>query len=181
MTDLPVCRWRGEELSPGRHACSSRRLVVSPRGVSAGTCAGCFCRDHEPPARDPERERRCVEAVQAVIGEVEAGRVPAGARLIPSGPGTELMKLLRDLGINPPKGCECKRRAAEMDAWGVEGCRQRRAEIVGWMREAWGQAGWGELLLAAARAAAGGLALRLDPFDVAGSLIDEANRRAVRA
>ena len=55
MTELPVCRWRGEELSPGRHACSSRRLVVSPRGVSAETCAGCFCRDHEParPAHAP--------------------------------------------------------------------------------------------------------------------------------
>lgn len=48
--ELPVCRWRGKELTPGRYACSSPKLVIGPRGVSAATCAACYCCDHTPGA-----------------------------------------------------------------------------------------------------------------------------------
>jgi hypothetical protein len=50
---LPACRWRGEELSDGRYACSSPKLLVGPNGVSAKLCAGCYCADHEAPAELP--------------------------------------------------------------------------------------------------------------------------------
>jgi hypothetical protein len=51
------------------------------------------------------------------------------------GPGTELKRLLSELGI--PSWCEgCKRRAEAMDQGGVEWCRENRATIVGWLQEA---------------------------------------------
>jgi hypothetical protein len=53
-----------------------------------------------------------------------------------TGPGTELKKLLQSLGI-PNAWCEgCKGRAKQMDAWGVEGCRQHLDTIAGWLKEA---------------------------------------------
>jgi hypothetical protein len=50
MQDLPLCRWRDEELSPGRYACRSPKLIVGPVGVEASLCSVCYCRDHEPVA-----------------------------------------------------------------------------------------------------------------------------------
>ena len=52
----PTCRWRKEELSPGRYRCRSRKLVVSPGGVTLATCAGCYYRDHEPNPNDPPQQ-----------------------------------------------------------------------------------------------------------------------------
>src|SRR5262245_25987375 len=49
----------------------------------------------------------------------------------PRGPGTELKKLLASLGLKPG-GCECNSRAAAMDQWGVEGCRNREWQILEW-------------------------------------------------
>lgn len=44
------------------------------------------------------------------------------------GPGTELVKIFKAAGI---PGCQqCYALAARMDAWGVDGCRQRRPQIV---------------------------------------------------
>ena len=45
--ELPVCRWRGDELSPGRYACRSPKLLVGAAGVTAETCVSCYCCDHE--------------------------------------------------------------------------------------------------------------------------------------
>lgn len=56
--ELPVCRWRGPELTPGRHGCTSPKLIVSRAGVSMETCLGCYARDHEPaPPRQPPAAR----------------------------------------------------------------------------------------------------------------------------
>jgi hypothetical protein len=46
--ELPFCRWRGAERTPGRYACHSPKLIVGPAGVDASLCMGCYCRDHEP-------------------------------------------------------------------------------------------------------------------------------------
>jgi len=45
---LPVCRWRGREISPGRFACRSTKIIVSAAGVTADLCRGCALADHEP-------------------------------------------------------------------------------------------------------------------------------------
>jgi hypothetical protein len=55
----------------------------------------------------------------------------------PSGPGTELSKLLKRFGIEPTPTCQCRAKAAEMDAWGPDECSrpERIEEVVAVMRE----------------------------------------------
>jgi len=53
------------------------------------------------------------------------------------GPGTELSTLLKRFGISPTPTCQCRAKAAEMDAWGCDECSkpERIEEVVGVMRE----------------------------------------------
>lgn len=164
MTELPLiviedlpCRWRGEEKAAGRYACSSPKLVVASCGVRAELCQQCYCRDHEPLPPKPEPPKPHT----------------------PVGPGTELKGILASLGINPGAECGCHARARDMDRWGVNGCRVRRTEIVGWLYEEAQKQKWPRLLEAARRAVATGLVFNarifIDPF---GWLVDEAIRRA---
>jgi hypothetical protein len=53
-----------------------------------------------------------------------------------SGPGTELSKLLKRFGIEPTPTCQCRAKAAEMDAWGADECEnpERIEEVVAVMR-----------------------------------------------
>lgn len=51
------------------------------------------------------------------------------------GPGTELKKLLKKIGIVASAGCSCNARAAQMDAWGPAECTVRLEEIVSWLQE----------------------------------------------
>ncbi len=60
-----------------------------------------------------------------------APQPPAPAR----GPGTELKKLLKLVGITATPNCSCNARAAKMDQEGVEWCEAHLDEIVGWLRE----------------------------------------------
>lgn len=91
----------------------------------------CFC-----PRCDPRRLRpiRCGVNRECLV--VEPPPNPAEPqRFDPSvapirGPGTELHKLLQAMGVRPTRGCGCEEFARQMDAWGVEGCRQRREEIL---------------------------------------------------
>lgn len=139
-----------------------------------------------PPVVD--RRQECKEHVEGVaraaLREIRSGRVPKGARVAEKpprpkgGPGTELMALLASLGIQSKPGCDCRWKAEAMDRWGVEGCRANRETIVGWLRKGQQRWGWAATLYAAARAVAGGVAFRLNPLDVCGSLADEAIRRA---
>lgn len=40
------------------------------------------------------------------------------------------------------RGCPCKDRAKQMDAWGVAGCRANRDQIVAWLTESAVAGGW---------------------------------------
>ena len=53
-----------------------------------------------------------------------------------SGPGTELSRLLKRFGIEPTPTCQCRAKAAEMDAWGPDECSkpERIEEVVAVMR-----------------------------------------------
>jgi hypothetical protein len=64
-------------------------------------------------------------------------QTPAGA----SGPGTELKKLLRLVGIADLPNCSCNAHAAQMDAWGADECEARLDEIVGWLEQEAGNRG----------------------------------------
>ena len=93
-----------------------------------------------------------------------------------TGPGTELTALLKSLGLKTTAGCKCAKRARQMDAWGVAGCRERFAEIRSWLVEARGQASWLDSLRAGANIVASGL--EVDPLDVETSLLSIALARA---
>lgn len=49
------------------------------------------------------------------------------------GPGTELKKLLRMVGVKASPTCPCNAHAAQMDRWGPDECENRLDEIVGWL------------------------------------------------
>lgn len=51
------------------------------------------------------------------------------------GPGTELKKLLKKIGITASPDCSCNARARTMDERGIEWCEANIDEIVGWLRE----------------------------------------------
>lgn len=51
------------------------------------------------------------------------------------GPGTELKKLLRYIGISITSNCKCKDRAIKMNEWGVEKCEKNIETIVDWLQE----------------------------------------------
>lgn len=69
-----------------------------------------------------------------------SGRRPQ--RATSGGPGTELHKLLSRLRIDTTEGCGCLSRIRQMDAWGVDGCRERLDEIAGWLVEEAGRRNW---------------------------------------
>ena len=88
----------------------------------AGVCARCGHR-----TRFPQALRHCGVDWEATP--------PIPAR--PSGPGTELSKLLKRFGIEPTPTCACRAKAAQMDAWGPDECSkpERIEEVVAVMRE----------------------------------------------
>jgi|SRR5579884_3095117 len=94
------------------------------------------------------------------------------------GPGTELTKLLDSLGIKKAVGCQCGAKAAEMNAWGVAGCKERRDEIAGWLRDNAKQHSLWNKTKATVLAFTQGVALQLNPADPFGSLVDLAIQRA---
>ena len=102
----------------------------------------------------------------------------AAAPIETSGPGAELMAILKSLAITEQAGCDCLAKARQMDAWGVAGCRENFNTIIGWMRDGQGRWGWGEKFKAAALAAATGLAFKINWADPFPGLIEEAIRRA---
>lgn len=139
---------------------------------------GCVCDPevfpHHCPLHNWDKSKSLVERCQTVpkwfllwesgwrpgatAGKIQVKTAPD------QGPGTELIGLLETFGIRSDDypGCQCKLRASQMDMWGADGCREHRAEIVGWLQEEANKLGW------AGRIASAGI----------GWLVDEAIRRA---
>jgi hypothetical protein len=95
-----------------------------------------------------------------------------------AGPGSHLWLLLEGIGVKHSPKCKCVAFARQMNAWGPQGCKARRAEIVENMRTNAEAYGWRTLATATAKAVLTGLAWRLNPLDLYGSLVDEAIRRS---
>ncbi len=51
-------------------------------------------------------------------------------KVVTSGVGTELAKLIPDWAIQFKETCGCKDMAKKMDSWGPDGCEKRRDQIV---------------------------------------------------
>lgn len=78
----------------------------------------------------------CVACGRTVPGAPE-GRIVAQCKWKPLGPGSQLSKLLKSLGIEPTPTCQCRAKAAQMDEWGPDECSrpERIEEVLAVMRE----------------------------------------------
>lgn len=90
------------------------------------------------------------------------------------GPGRELEKLIREFGIERKCG-DCAQMVARMNAWGVNVCREKRAEIVARLRRKIKDLTWTEKLTAAWSGL--GQVPIIDPI---GGLVDLAIERAAK-
>lgn len=84
-----------------------------------------------------------------------------------------------EIGIADCRACRVM--ARRMDRLGVDGCCRQRNELASELQKRADKKGWGTTLVAAVGSLKSGLALRLKPWDLYGSLIDEACRRATLA
>lgn len=104
-------------------------------------------------------------------------KIDPGPRRSPApqqGPGTELAKLLKELGITGWRGCGCKSKIAKMNRWGPAVCREHAAEILAWLADASLKTPLTTKLKAATAALTTGLALQLNPADPLRSLLNVA-------
>lgn len=90
-----------------------------------GVCIYCL-----RPLPTKQAFRMCAEAP-------ETQETKCAGKNVSAGPGTQLSRLLRKFGINPTPTCQCRAKAAEMDAWGPDECEkpERIEEVLGVMRE----------------------------------------------
>jgi hypothetical protein len=96
-------------------------------------------------------------------------------------PGRELTNIIQMLEVEPTDKCNCVAKAAEMDRLGPDGCRAERSKLVEWLADAYKGLNYGQVKKAMVAAVKSGLAFSIVPWDVCGSLIDEAIRRSERA
>jgi len=145
-------------ISKGHGRCALDLFGGTP---SSGICALCESRSEAVPTPEPAKHCEhwtaiggesgsCAELRRAEHTSTRArctkksppvgSTVPlsVSAKLIPmpsSGPGTELKKLLKWIGITSSPTCSCNAHARTMDEWGVKKCSPNIPEIVGWLRE----------------------------------------------
>jgi len=53
----------------------------------------------------------------------------------PHGPGTQLSKMIKSLGIHMSDSCSCRRHALEMNEKGNDWCEQNIDTVVGWLEQ----------------------------------------------
>ena len=130
----------------------------------------------------------CTACGRIVIGQftnliancrvAKQGDPPPQSYQTQAGPGTELKKILASLGASVVKECTCELLAAQMNHWGIAGCREHRAEIVEHLEKAAGELGRYEQVKAMLLAFATGIAWSIDIADPFGSLVDQAIKQA---
>jgi len=132
---------------------------------------GCYCRTKKPCPIHGAR------AFTVPAARLSAARPPLTSVPPADGPGSELKRLLTELGLTGKAGCGCEAFLLQMNAWGLDGCAQHREAILAQLRVNQARLGWLEALRAAAAAVRSGLVLALNPLDPAPGLLDEALRR----
>jgi hypothetical protein len=190
----------------GTHCAIAARLAGLDR-VTTATDAACeYCTARA----QPPRERNKVTCDLACAALRLAGRADDAWALIKSAPdiypprpstsdrlraielghgvGSQIWRLLAEIGVHHQPDCPCLGWAEKLNAWGVAGCRLARAEIVQHLRDERQRYGWARSIVAAAHAAvhaaadiAAGRRPWLNPLDPYGSLVDEAIRLAQQA
>jgi hypothetical protein len=97
------------------------------------------------------------------------------------GPGTELKKLLADLGISMSADCGCKAMAKKMNVWGVAGCREHHGKIVAHLKQAAERREWHRKWSASVLVNTAFVGLRVNWLDPIPGLVDLAIERAEMA
>lgn len=92
--------------------------------------------------------------------------------------GNALRDIVASLNLSERSGCECERWRRKMNKWGTAGCRVHQEEIIAHLNKAYHALSAADWLKSAAAAVLSGLALRINPTDPAGSLLDLAIERA---
>ena len=118
------------------------------------------------------RKCKATTSVDGYCNYIEDGK-PAPVLM-----GRELKRLIAKLGFDAAKCFTCGGLARKMNEWGIEGCREHGEEIIEHLRKAYAAISWAEWLTAIAKATASGLALKINPLDPLGSLLDESERIA---
>ena len=107
--------------------------------------------------------------------------VKASQDIHASGPGTELLAIMTELGIKEKPNCTCRATAKKMDQLGVEGCEQNRDWIVSQLEANAAKWSWLETLKIAASNVTNPLALSLAfRGNIYHALLDEAIARKKR-
>lgn len=66
-----------------------------------------------------------------------------------NGPGDCLRRaIVRLVGQRPSGNCDCAKRIAKMNAWGVAKCRERISIIVGWLKKEARRRDWWKFIVA---------------------------------
>jgi hypothetical protein len=103
-----------------------------------------FLKRCEERGYDPSQAMRCVVKQEGNIWTVDESHPdyphadpqrPVLPKKPPSGPGTELKKLLATIGIHASPTCSCNKMAKKMDEWGPVESLNHIEEIVDVMEE----------------------------------------------
>lgn len=124
----------------------------------------------------------CGREVRTYESDPRRISVQCGWKAAPKeGPGTELKKIIEQLGVSEFRDCGCLAMVRKMNKWGIDGCREHRQEIIDKLKANAKEYGWWCTVTAGCRAVKTGMALELDPRDRFGSLVDLAIRRSEAA
>lgn len=121
MLPTPVCDFL--EAETGECNIISE-LATIPHYPTPEECRGC---------NRCSRPRTVNEVTRSIANQL---RVEAGLSTLldtPGGPGTKLASVLSWFAPSNPN-CGCEERAAIMDAWGVQGCKDNLSTILHWLR-----------------------------------------------
>lgn len=122
--------------------------------------------------------------MHCVCGHVFADGEHSEFRPLPTaysgvGPGTEMIGIMQELGIQAKLGCSCLATAKKMDKLGVNGCELNRDWIVSQLEANAAKWSWLETLQIAASNALNPLALAIAfRGNIYHALLDEAIARA---
>lgn len=167
-------------------ACRVCEANAAPRSKNKVTCDLAIATLYQ--AGRPEEALAIVAGAPHIYGSRQSQPERLAAIEAGTGVGSQIWRLLAEIGVQHDPRCDCLGWAEKLNAWGVAGCRLARGEIVEHLQTARREYGWARSILAAARAVAdavGDLAAGrhpwLNPLDPYGSLVDEGIRRAEAA
>ena len=157
-------------------------LPYSPHSNACRACSACS----RPQALNPVTLRLCrrllsiddpklIQASKQAYSDSFANLLEINNGI---GVGSQLWKLLSELGIEHRSDCSCLDWAVRMNNWGAEGCRLYKKDIINHIKSSSKSYGWGDITKAVTKAISSGLAFRLSITDPFGSLLDEAIRLA---